>query len=256
MFTSCELPGQTRLCVSRSLVLGLTGRWVSAVPFVGPCLQRTSHPTRLDLRCSGKEVPRSICICVLSRSAQASLSGQVHQRMRHQLTPCRSCDLVQLPLVNSMAPSSHACLAPSSVRSASRCQLSSWPTRKCLRSFHCCFVLLFCTMRHRSAAAPLWDASAAGTTRDGPISEYNLGVTALPALPACLLVASRQRTQLFNLRIRVLVMSLTVHPHPYCVNSILQVHWDLDSVSFIHNASRCPGESQLVTCLCESRHKQ
>ena len=39
-----------------------------------------------------------ICICVLAKSAQASRPSQVHQRTRRQLTPCRSRDLVQLPL--------------------------------------------------------------------------------------------------------------------------------------------------------------
>ena len=138
-----------------------------------------------------------LCTGTLERSTQASLSGHAHQRMRSQLTTCRSHDLVQLPTaVISIAPSSsHACLAQRSVlcvRHPMSFQLSSCRlTRKwcwnCPRSLHCFFVFLICMMR--SLLRPLLHGMHLPLIPHGMVLSVDskLGLTALPAR------SSRQR---------------------------------------------------------------
>ena len=69
-----------------------------------------------------------------------------------------------------------------------------------------------------------------------PCNGFNLELTVLPAsdpLP---------RTQLFTLRIHGLAVFHTFPPQLDGVDSVLQVHWDIAIVSFIHTASPRPGE--------------
>ena len=163
-----------------------------------PLLWTGSASIRLHL-CCRKISTSSRCLVMLTK-----------ERL---LTLCRTRALSCQPCVTNITPSSsHARFAPSSVRRGRRSMYLQLEIGRLTRKWcwNCCSFQCCVSSSPASCAAvsaPSWDASAAGTTLDVAISGVNLGFTALPAG-----FASQQVSQLFTLRIYVLVVSLTSHP--------------------------------------------